>query len=250
MNHLAKVGRNRSRKESSIDDIAGKQYQSLVALKRCTVFAELNSAILSEAITSFSLGFFPWRKQIFYQGQKGSHLFIISSRRVRISREMHGERTQTIAYRGCGDVIGETILLSGQAYRETATATEYVETVGIPVGFIKKMIDTDSKFAMRFIRLAIERALEAERRIENFLKKGVEARVVDFLVGAAASHGIPESRGTLIGMKFTHQEIADYVGSTRETVTIILGDLRRRGFLQVDHRRLIVADPDALGKLI
>jgi CRP/FNR family cyclic AMP-dependent transcriptional regulator len=250
MNHLAKVGRSRSRKDSSVDDNAGKQYQSLAALKRCAVFAELNSTVLSESMASFSLGFFPWRKRIFVQGQKGSHLFVISSGRVRISREMDGERTQTIAYRGCGDVIGETILLGGQTYRETATATEYVETVGIPIRFIKNTIDSDSKFAMRFICLTIERTLEAERRIENFLKKGVEARVVDFLVGAAATHGIPESRGTLIGMKFTHQEIADYVGSTRETVTIILGDLRRRGFIQVDHRRLIVANPDALGKLV
>ena len=178
MNHLAKVGRSRSRKDSGVDDVAGKQYQSLSALKRCPVFAELSSTALSESMTSFSLGFFPWRKQVFLQGQKGSHLFVISSGRVRISREMDGERTQTIAYRGCGDIVGETIMLSGQTYRETATATEYVETVGIPISFIKNMIDADSKFAMRFIRLVIERTLEAERRIENFLKKGAEARVV------------------------------------------------------------------------
>ncbi|MBN1655256.1 MAG: Crp/Fnr family transcriptional regulator [Deltaproteobacteria bacterium] len=249
MNHLAKVGR-KSRKDSNDEEMVAKQYHSLAAFKRCPIFAELSSNVVNEALSSFSFGFFPWRKQVYTQGQKGSHLFVISAGRVRISRIAEGERAQTIAYRGCNEIVGETVLLNGQTYRETATSTEYVETVAIPLSFIKSTIETDSKFSMRFIRLMIERSLEAERRIENFLKKGVEARVVDFIVGAAASHGIPESRGTLIGMKFTHQEIADYVGSTRETVTIILGELRRRGLIQVDHRRLIVANADALSKLV
>jgi CRP/FNR family transcriptional regulator, cyclic AMP receptor protein len=245
MNYLARVGR-RTRKDLPTDDVAGRQYQSLSAIKRSTIFAECNSIDLNEAMSTFTLGFFPRRREVYSQGQKGSSVFIISSGRVRLSRVVDGERTLTVAYRGCGDIIGETVLLGGQTYRETATATEYVEAVGIPMSFIRNMIDTDPKFSMRFVRLMIERNLEAEKRIENFLKKGVESRVVEFLVDAAASHGIPESRGTLIGMKFTHQEIADYVGSTRETVTIILGELKRRGIIQVDHRRLIVANPETL----
>jgi CRP/FNR family transcriptional regulator, cyclic AMP receptor protein len=50
----------------------------------------------------------------------------------------------------------------------------------------------------------------------------------------------------LIGVKYTHQEIADYVGSTRETVTLTLGELRRKNLVLFDHRRIVVRDLDAL----
>jgi CRP-like cAMP-binding protein len=54
----------------------------------------------------------------------------------------------------------------------------------------------------------------------------------------------------LIGVKYTHQEIADYVGSTRETVTLTLGELKRRDLLLFDHRRIVVRDPDALSRAV
>ena len=94
-----------------------------------------------------------------------------------------------------------------------------------------------------------ERRMEAERRIEALLSRTVESRVADFLLRAAESHGIQESRGRLIGVKFTHQEIANYVGSTRETVTLTLGDMKRRGLILFDHRRVVVQDEEALRKL-
>jgi CRP-like cAMP-binding protein len=70
------------------------------------------------------------------------------------------------------------------------------------------------------------------------------------LLDAAQRHGIPDSRGLLIGVKYTHQEIADYVGSTRETVTLTLGELKRRDLLLFDHRRIVVRDPDALSRAV
>jgi CRP-like cAMP-binding protein len=54
----------------------------------------------------------------------------------------------------------------------------------------------------------------------------------------------------LIGVKYTHQEIADYVGSTRETVTLTLGDLRRKNLVLFDHRRIVVRDLEALHQAI
>lgn len=51
-------------------------------------------------------------------------------------------------------------------------------------------------------------------------------------------------------MKYTHQEIADYVGSTRETVTLTLGELKRRELLLFDHRRIVLTQAKELEKLV
>ena len=46
------------------------------------------------------------------------------------------------------------------------------------------------------------------------------------------------------------QEIADYVGSTRETVTLTLGELKRRGMILFEHRRVVVVEPASLRALV
>jgi CRP-like cAMP-binding protein len=101
-------------------------------------------------------------------------------------------------------------------------------------------------FAVAMLQLMLERRLQAERRIESLLSRSVESRVAEFLLDASERHGIPDSRGVLIAVRYTHQEIADYVGSTRETVTLTLGELRRRDVITFDHRRLVLLDARAL----
>ena len=75
---------------------------------------------------------------------------------------------------------------------------------------------------------------------------GLPEGLAEFLLKAMTRWGIPDPRGVLIAAPFTHQEMASMIGSTRETVTLTLGDLRRRGILDVDRRRIVVLDREAL----
>jgi CRP-like cAMP-binding protein len=115
---------------------------------------------------------------------------------------------------------------------------------------VHHLLTRNPELARRLLRLMVERRLDTERRIESLLSRTVESRVAEFLLDAAQRHGIPDSRGLLIGVKYTHQEIADYVGSTRETVTLTLGDLRRKNLVLFDHRRIVVRDLEALHQAI
>jgi CRP/FNR family cyclic AMP-dependent transcriptional regulator len=133
---------------------------------------------------------------------------------------------------------------------DTATALDTVDELQIPPRCIDKLLGQNVGLARRMIELMIERRLEAEQRIESLLLRTVESRVAEFLLDAANCYGIPDSRGVLIGVKYTHQEIADFVGSTRETVTLTLGELRRRSLLLFDHRRIVVRDAEALAGTI
>jgi CRP-like cAMP-binding protein len=86
--------------------------------------------------------------------------------------------------------------------------------------------------------------------MESFLTRPVESRVADFVLEIASRHGVPDARGTLVATKYTHHEMASYVGSTRETVTLILGELKRRGLIDIDRRRVVVRDFERLRALI
>jgi CRP/FNR family transcriptional regulator, cyclic AMP receptor protein len=62
-------------------------------------------------------------------------------------------------------------------------------------------------------------------------------------------HGIEESRGVILGLKITHQEMANLIGSTRETVSLTLSQFKKKGLIQSEGRRVILADREGLKAL-
>ncbi|MCK6591004.1 MAG: Crp/Fnr family transcriptional regulator, partial [Polyangiaceae bacterium] len=90
--------------------------------------------------------------------------------------------------------------------------------------------------------------LAAEQRLESLLLHGVEARLVDFLLASMKRWGEPHHAGQVISAPFTHADIALLVGSTRETVTLVLGKLKRAGLIDLEKRRIVVRDEDALNR--
>jgi CRP-like cAMP-binding protein len=109
-----------------------------------------------------------------------------------------------------------------------------------------ELMTADPALGPAALSLLLERQRETESRIESMLFRNVEARLAEFLLKAAERWGVPSPKGTLISAPITHLEIAQAIGSTRETVTLTLGALRREGVLDVAGRRLIVKDREAL----
>ena len=212
-------------------------------LRACSLFTDLDGATLGELAQDVRFETYDRRQTIPLQGALG----VIGSGRVRLVQPRDG-RELTMAYLGAGDILGELGLVSTMPLM-LAVATERVEHLRLPLTRIEALVERSPAVASRLVRLLGARCLQAEGRIIALLTRTVESRVVDFLLSAAERHGVPDGRGRLIGVKFTHREIASYVGSTRETVTLTLGDLKRRGLIAVDHRRVVVLDEAGLRKL-
>jgi CRP/FNR family transcriptional regulator len=87
-----------------------------------------------------------------------------------------------------------------------------------------------------------QRVSEVELVLAETVFKRVQNRVASGLVRLYQSMP-PEEKGTL---RVTHQEIANLVGSTRETTTAVLHHFRKEGILTIANRRVIVLDPAAL----
>jgi CRP/FNR family cyclic AMP-dependent transcriptional regulator len=216
---------------------------------RSSLLNSLDADSIDEIVRQSTVVKVARRRPIHSQGEPGNFVFVVGSGRALVVRRADGDREFTVAYRGVGDLVGETPIAIGGMHRDGALAIDQLEVLRIPMRLVGDLMERSPKFCMALLKMMGERRMEAERRIEALLSRTVESRVADFLLRAAESHGIQESRGRLIGVKFTHQEIANYVGSTRETVTLTLGDMKRRGLILFDHRRVVVQDEEALRKL-
>jgi CRP-like cAMP-binding protein len=187
----------------------------------------------------------PRRHTIAAQGEPPRSLVIIGSGRVKLTR-VHGDRAVPLGHRGPGQMVGETALGGAPLATESATVLDDVEALAFPIEALLDRLAGDAALRFAVARALVSDHRAAEQRLEGLLLQSVEARLAAFLLDAAGRWGEPHPEGVAITAPFTHAEIAHLIGSTRETVTLVLGKLRREGRVAFDHRRVILRDPAGL----
>lgn len=213
-----------------------------------SIFDKASRSTREAVIAAMTSEVVPGGTAIFDQGAPVDALILLGARgRARLERD-YAAGAIPIGYRGSGDVLGESCLGGHDTRTERAVAMEEAEVVRIPIGTARGLLASDPALGQAVLNLLVTRQREIEDRIESMLFRNVEGRLAEFLLKAAERWGVPMPRGILISAPLTHFEIAQVIGSTRETVTLTLGALRRDGLLDVAGRRLIVRDREALAQ--
>lgn len=218
------------------------------ALKASALFERASRGARDAVAQAAELEVLPGGAVLVSQDEPATHLAVIGRGRARVERVRAGSRVVPLGYRGGGDLLGESVLGGAALYTESAVAMEEVELVRIRASTLLELVTHDPPLCASLLAHFVKRQLQTEERIESMLFRNVEGRLAEFLLQATERWGVPTPRGTLISAPITHLEIAQAIGSTRETVTLTLGALRRDGLLDVHGRRLIVRDREALSK--
>jgi CRP/FNR family transcriptional regulator, cyclic AMP receptor protein len=191
----------------------------------------------------------PRRHTIAAQGEPPRSLLLIGSGRVKLTR-VHAERAVPLGHRGPGQMVGETAVGGATLATESATVLDDVEAFAVPIDALRDRLAGDAALRAVMAGALVSHHRAAERRLEGLLLQSVEARLAAFLLDAASRWGERHPDGVALSAPFTHAEVAYLIGSTRETVTLVLGKLRREGRIAFDHRRVILRDPEELGRYL
>lgn len=187
------------------------------------------------------------RTRIAQQGEPAKCLLVIGSGRVKLERA-NGDQLFAIGHRGPGETVGETALAGSSHMTESAVVLDDAEVLSLPLPGLRKLMASDDGVRKAILGILVETRLAAEQRLESLLLHGVEARLIDFLLTSMKRWGEAHPSGRVISAPFTHADIALLVGSTRETVTLVLGKLKRAGLIELEKRRIVVRDHDALSR--
>ena len=225
-----------------------EHYERMIKiLERSVIFGDLGDERRDKVLAGGSIVTVERRRPLAPRRNEEA-LYIIGRGRLRVFVR-DGDREITLSYRGPGELLGEYSLLGMGPIPENVAADK-VEALRLPPQPIQAILARDNRVLRRLAEHMAESRAVAEDRVRALLTRTVESRVASFLLEAGVNHGVPDPRGTLIGVKYTHLELANYVGSTRETVTLVLGQLRRQNVIDVDHRRVVILDEQALELLV
>jgi CRP/FNR family cyclic AMP-dependent transcriptional regulator len=187
--------------------------------------------------------------KLFYEGGSSNGVFIICTGQVKLSCTSKDGKTLILKIAMAGDVLGLGAVISGSAFEVTAETVEPTE-----IKFIRR-----TEF-LSFIQKHGQASLHAAKALsEEYKAVFFDARRLALSGSAAgklaalflewgrtASCGKPEMRFT---MALTHEELANMVGSSRETITRTLGRFKREKLIQVRGASILVLSPAGLEHL-
>jgi CRP/FNR family cyclic AMP-dependent transcriptional regulator len=177
-------------------------------------------------------------KLIYSPEETGEALFILKSGTVRIYRLAPDGRKLVLAVLGPGTAFGEMSVLGQSMTGSFAEAIEDATVCIMSREDIEQILMEHPAVAIRMIELMARRAREAEDRLQQMAFDSVPQRLVPLLLSLADRSG--RVRG------YSHQDLADMIGASRETVSRALNEMKDAGVVQTDRRELRLNDPSQL----
>jgi CRP/FNR family transcriptional regulator len=189
-------------------------------------------------------------KTIFFPGDPAEKVYLLRRGAVRLSRVYESGEEITVALLRENSLFGVLSLLTGQRSDRFyhAIAFTRVEMVTAPATSVRKAIEQDASMGLLLLQGLSSRILQTETMIETLTHRDMSSRLVSFLLVLCRDFGVPSSDGITIDLRLSHQAIAEAIGSTRVTITRLLGDLRIEGLVTIDRKKITVFDPIALAK--
>jgi CRP-like cAMP-binding protein len=184
---------------------------------------------------------------LYTPGDLANAVFVIESGRVKIVRSSASGSESIVGIRYPGDVFGELTWMTVESRRTTsAVALDPGVVHRLDATLFEARLRADAALGASFARGAAQRLAAIERELTELAGKSVPGRLVDVLGRLAAEHGVHEADGTLrIALSLTHKDLADLIGTSRETLTKELGVLADVGLLRVAHRTIVLLQPQA-----
>ncbi|MBR2595618.1 MAG: Crp/Fnr family transcriptional regulator [Solobacterium sp.] len=191
---------------------------------------------------------------VYYQGDDAEEIFIVKTGRVRITTYAENGLEKQVFIAEKGALFGELSIFVDNVYRCSAVAIVDSEIYRIPVSDLVNTLQKDWNTTVYFIRSLCRKGLTFEQEILDLSFMQATHRTVKTLLNLCDQYGTPcridGQDGIRINIRFSHQDVANLIGSNRVTVSNIFSDLAKDGILTKDSGRYVVLDRQRLLDLL
>lgn len=231
---------------SSPTDEAQDHKRVLWYLRKIPLLEGVSPTKLQELVPQVELREIPRRQVIYLPGDPGESVFFINGGRVKCSKVTRDGKELTLAYRGAGQPFGELAVIDGAPREEMAEAMKNAIITELPIEVFRALLLEDAKLAFRFACTIGERRKQLETKLEHLVFRDVQAKLAALLVELGDEYGLETEDGMQIGLKITHQEMANLIGSTRETISLTLAQFKKKGLININGRTVVLVDREGL----
>lgn len=215
-------------------------------LKNVPLFEDLDESELQAVAPLFAERKYKKGSILFFEGDAGNDMYIIKSGFVKIY-QLADDKEITLALFREGDFFGEMALIQKDLLR-SATA----ETMESSVLYIinrtafQHFLEHSPKLCLKLLEFTMQRLRKANEQIHDLTFLDVRSRIIKNIHRLSEDYGKPIPGGLLIDLKLTHQQLANLVGTVRESVTKVLQELQDSNIISIENKRIIIHDIKSL----
>jgi len=219
-------------------------------LKQINLFSALTRAELQEIDRITRMQEVKKREAIYLEGDPGTTVYLLKKGRVEISSSAPSGKEFTFVILEPGEIFGELEALEDSPREGLAKALDDALICVIRREDFERYLRQHPDMALKLTKLIGARFRKLYNRVEDLVFRAVPARLARLLLELSNNHGIPDETGIRIRVKLTHQELANLIGCSRETVSSTLGQFREQHLIRLDGRSIIVLDQHGLSQLL
>lgn len=177
---------------------------------------------------------------LFFEGDQGGSVIALRSGRAKVTVHTLPGRELLLAVKGPGELLGEMSALDGRPRSATGTAMEAVDALVVPASVFQEFLNAHPRVALRLLRTLTAELRNTDELIADRDAGDTVSRTARRLVHLAGRYGEHNGGNTRVGLDLTHEDLASWIGVSREATSRALSELRVAGYITTGRRSITV----------
>jgi CRP-like cAMP-binding protein len=210
---------------------------------------QLSAEDYAELVSIARLKRFAKGEFVFSAGSPGETVYFLRQGQIKIGQLSPHGREVILWFCLPGEIFGLAEVARGGGRVVHAQACEDSEVLAVSQEEFKVFLERHTRLALLSMQVLSSRLRVLGEMFINLVADDVDTRIAKLILRLGARYGTRSGKDILLNIPLTHQEIADMVGTTRQTVTGVLGRLRRQGVLSIENHRILIESEEFLNEM-
>ena len=220
----------------------GRKKEAVESLRAIPLFSRVTDPDLEDIASHLIERRFPKNTTVVEEGLPGDYMYVIRQGRVKVTKASEDGREKIMQFMETGDFFGEMALLSNDPRSASVKTLEPSVLLALSRRDFIEQLRQSPDLALAVIGELTDRLRETNEQASSMSFQGVKERTRGLFERIARDD--PGRDGHKLTPAMTHQQIADMIGTSRETVTRAIKQLKDDGWLDQEGKRYVI--PDAL----
>jgi CRP/FNR family transcriptional regulator, anaerobic regulatory protein len=218
--------------------------------RKAPIFSILENEQLEEVMSSIIRRKYKKGQIVFFEGDVSDKFYIINGGKIKIFKYTKEGKEQILYILSEGDFIGYLSLLKKGKFDFNAEALEDVNVCMLTKDDFDKIVKKTPEISLKILENLHDRLISLENLVQTLSTKDIEARIAGILKNFAKEFGREEAEGIVIEMPLSREEMANYIGVTRETMSRKLSSMEDDGLIElIGNKKIVIKDLQLLEEL-
>lgn len=183
---------------------------------------------------------------VFIEGDRAEYVYVVLSGKVKLIKHAHDGRERLVELLGPSDHFGEVAVLDSTPRSTTAMVVTDARLARLSKTALHGWIARHPQLATQLLRLVAHRLRRTHTNLSNLVFIDTSGRVARALLHLAQRFGVRYHDEVHIEHDLSQTELAQLVGSSRETVNKVLSRYAARGWVRLELKSIVILDHDQL----